>query len=244
MVTNNAANNSTAATGKVLQGAGVGVASTYSTATYPSVTAGTGKILYDNGTNFVTSVPTFPASASATSRKMMVSDGTNWVASTETWAAPGTSGNVLTSDGTNWVSSAPSSGPITVTGTITSAQIKALNGTPLQVIASPGSFFAVSIISAVAKFNWGSGTVFVAGAAQTIQLYYATTTAIMTLLTNENIVANSNQISLYSALTPFVGALSTPGGKAVNIYNPVATEITGDAGNFNSITYKIVYQVI
>src|SRR5258706_6401469 len=61
-----------------------------------------GKIFYSNGTNFVNSVPTFPASASATTRKIIVSDGTNWLASTETYAVPGTSGNVMTSNGTNW----------------------------------------------------------------------------------------------------------------------------------------------
>jgi hypothetical protein len=110
MVTNSSSNIKTAASGKVLQGQGVGVANDFSTATYPSASGGTGKILYDNGTNFIESTPTFPASASATSRKMIVSDGTNWVASTETWAVPGTSGNVLTSDGTNWTSAAASGG--------------------------------------------------------------------------------------------------------------------------------------
>ncbi len=47
-----------AASGKVLQGAGVGVAPTYSTATYP-VTAGTsGNVLTSNGTNFVSTAAT------------------------------------------------------------------------------------------------------------------------------------------------------------------------------------------
>lgn len=92
-------------TGQVLQ-ANTSANPTFSTATYPSSSGGTGKILFDNGTNFIESTPTFPASASATSRKIIVSDGTNWVASTETWATPGTSGNVLTSNGTNWTSAA------------------------------------------------------------------------------------------------------------------------------------------
>jgi len=43
--------------------------------------------------------------SSPTARKILVSDATNFVASTETWAAPGASGNYLTSDGTNWISS-------------------------------------------------------------------------------------------------------------------------------------------
>ena len=112
--------------GQVLQSAGNASNPAYSTATYPSSSGGTGKILYDNGTNFIESTPTFPASASATSRKIIVSDGTNWVASTETWATPGSSGNVLTSDGTNWTSAAPAGGAL-VWSVITANQTAAIN---------------------------------------------------------------------------------------------------------------------
>lgn len=79
MVTNNSVNEPTAASGKVLQGQGIGVASNFSTATYPSTATGTGKILRADGTNWAASTATYPDTA-------------------------GTSGNVLTSDGTNWVS--------------------------------------------------------------------------------------------------------------------------------------------
>jgi len=82
MVTNNNCDESTAASGKILQGQGIGTASNYSTATYPSTATGTGKILRADGTNWVASTATYPDTA-------------------------GTSGNVLTSDGTNWSSSAP-----------------------------------------------------------------------------------------------------------------------------------------
>lgn len=77
-------------------------------------TATANQILY-SGANTAPSwsVPTFPVTASATSRKIITSDGTNWVASTETYATPGTSGNVLTSDGTNWLSSPPAASGIT-----------------------------------------------------------------------------------------------------------------------------------
>lgn len=46
----------------------------------------------------------------ATSNKILKGNGTNFVASTETYAAPGTSGNIMTSDGTNWTSAAPAGG--------------------------------------------------------------------------------------------------------------------------------------
>jgi len=85
MVTNNSANEKTAASGKVLQGQGIGVASDFSTATYPATATGTGTILRADGTNWSATTATYPNTA-------------------------GTSGNVLTSDGTNWNSSAPASG--------------------------------------------------------------------------------------------------------------------------------------
>jgi len=85
MVTNNNCDESTAASGKVLQGQGIGTVSDYSTATYPSTATGTGKILRADGTNWAATTATYPDTA-------------------------GTSGNVLTSDGTNWTSSAPSGG--------------------------------------------------------------------------------------------------------------------------------------
>lgn len=76
MVTQNSSNEKTGASGKVMQGQGVGTASDFSTATYPSTATGTGKVLIADGTNWVASTPTYPSTA-------------------------GTSGNVLTSDGTN-----------------------------------------------------------------------------------------------------------------------------------------------
>src|SRR3989304_6138523 len=82
MVTNNAANNKTGASGTVLQGQGVGTTSDFSTATFPSTATGTGKVLIADGTNWVASTPTYPNAA-------------------------GTSGNLLTSNGTNFVSSSP-----------------------------------------------------------------------------------------------------------------------------------------
>lgn len=56
----------------------------------------------------------FTIGGAATSRKIMVGNGTNFVPSTETYAAPGTSGNLLTSDGTNWTSAAAAGGGLTV----------------------------------------------------------------------------------------------------------------------------------
>lgn len=244
MATNNATNEPTAAVGKIWQGQGVGTTSAFSTATYPSVSAGSGKILYDNGTNFVTSVPTFPTSASSTSRKIVVSDGTNWVASTETWAVPGTNGNILTSNGTNWTSAAaPGGGMLSVSGVLTNAQIKALHGTPIQIIAAPGSGKAIVITMVVMTMNYGGSNVFTAGASQTVALYYGTTTIINTAMSNAMIVASATQIKDQTG-NANTTVFSSWDNQLVNLYNPIATEISGNAANNNTMSYYVQYFIL
>lgn len=246
MATNNSVNEPTAASGKVLQGQGVGTTSAFSTATYPSASVGSGKILYDNGTNFVTSTPTFPASASATSRKIIVSDGTNWVASTETWATPGSSGNLLVSDGTNWTSAAPSTvtGIMQVaSGTLTNSQIKNLHGTPVQIVAAPGSGKVVFPVFWSGKLTYGGTNVFVAGASQQIQLYYGTAQAAGQLLSNTQIVSSTTNIqnNVSSGISNIT--YTTVANTALNLYVAAATEISGNAANDNTVPYVVYYVV-
>jgi len=85
MVTNNSKNQATGASGKVMQGQGVGTAASFSTATYPSTATGTGKILRADGTNWVASTATYPDTAGSNTN-VLTSDGTNWSSS----AAPAT----------------------------------------------------------------------------------------------------------------------------------------------------------
>ena len=58
MVTNNAINIATGASGTILRGAGVGVAPTFSTATYPATAGTSGNVLTSDGTNWASSAPT------------------------------------------------------------------------------------------------------------------------------------------------------------------------------------------
>ncbi len=226
MATNNLVNIPTGTISKVVQSQGVGVALDLTTATYPPTATGTGKILRADGTNWTPSTATYPDTA-------------------------GSNNNLLTSDGTNWSSAAAAagSGIITITGSLTNAQIKALRATPIQIIAAPGVGSVIRIINAVGKMVYGGTNVFTAGASQTIALYFGPgTTAIWVspLLTNAMIVASSTRIS---SINPTGLALSTTvnatlDNQAVYVYNTVATEITGNAANDNTINYSISYQVI
>lgn len=102
MVTVNASNEKTAASGKVLQGQGVGTANDFSTATYPATAGTSGKILISDGTNIVSSTPTYP-NTSGSAGVILRSDGTNNVYTTATYPATTTVNQVLYSSATNTV---------------------------------------------------------------------------------------------------------------------------------------------
>ena len=53
MATNSSINLGTGATGTIVQGAGVGTACVFSTATYPSTSGTNGNVLTSDGTNWV-----------------------------------------------------------------------------------------------------------------------------------------------------------------------------------------------
>lgn len=73
-----------ATAGQVFQSGGASANPSYSTATYPSTSGTSGKVLVSDGTNFVSSTATFPSTAGATGT-ILRSDGTNWVATTSTY---------------------------------------------------------------------------------------------------------------------------------------------------------------
>lgn len=207
--------------GQVLQSGGNAANPAYSTATYPSTSGTSGTILQSNGTNFVNSTPTYPTSA-------------------------GASGNALISDGTNWVSSASfSSSALTyVSITLTSAQIKALHATPIQVVAAQGSGkVIVTLDRGINKFFYGGSNVFVAGASQTVGLYYSTTNLLSTI-GNPIITGTSSLYNtlLFGAVTS--ASLATLENIPLNLYNPIATEISGNAANDNTISFGLWYYVV
>ena len=108
MVTNNAANNATAAANTVLQGAGIGTASTYSTATYPATTT-VSQVLYSSATNVVSGLATANNSAlvtNATGVPSLATSLTNDFTYTSATAGATRTLTVSNTDNTNTASSA------------------------------------------------------------------------------------------------------------------------------------------
>ena len=189
--------------------------------------------------------PTYP-SVGGTNRQLLMSNGTNNVYTTETWATPGTSGNVLTSDGTNWTSAAaPGGGLLMASGTLTSSQIKNLHGTPIQAIAAPGSGKTIVIVNSSSKLNYGGTNAFVAGASQTIRAYYnSTTSALLQIATNTQITSTQNYSNIGSTPGNISGASTNYSNQPITLYNDVATEISGNAANNNTLDWYIQYYIV
>ena len=207
-------------TGQFLQ-ANTSAAATWSTATLPSTATGTGTILRADGTNWVATTATYPNTA-------------------------GTSGNVLTSDGTNWSSTAATAIIQSFSVTLTSAQIKALHATPITLVAAPGANKVILPIQISAKFTYGGSNVFVAGAAQAIYAAYgATGNTWQPVAINSQVTAS---VTRYNVL-PAVAALlqnAVPASYeniALVAYNPVATEISGNAANDNTLELVGIYYI-
>lgn len=212
----------------------------------PSILAGpgaAGKVLQSNTAAAPSySTPTYP-SASGTSRTILVSDGTNNVYSTETWAVPGTSGNILTSNGTNWTSATPTPVWLTASGTLTNAQVKALHATPVQLIAAPGAGKIINVVQMTGKLAYGGTNVFTAAASQSIQAYYGTVISIANILNNAGVIAAASQYSVQGGQYNS-SAYASIANVAVNAYNPIVTEITGNAANDNTVPWFIVYYIV
>lgn len=76
-----------------------------STSIWPNTVGSSGKIVISNGASNVYSTPTYP-NASVTAGKIIISDGTNYISSTPTFPNTAAStGSFLYADGTNWVAS-------------------------------------------------------------------------------------------------------------------------------------------
>lgn len=159
--------------------------------------------------------------------------------------APGTSGNVLTSNGTAWTSAAASGvGILTVSGSLTNSQIKNLHATPITVISAPGAGKKVVIINCEAAMVYGGTNNFGATASQFIQLSpVSTNKTLATVLTNTSIVGTVT--SYNSNKGADINGVSTDfDNLAVALYNPIATEISGNAANNNTVNYFITYQIV
>lgn len=161
----------------------------------------------------------------------------------------GTSSQVLTDQTAPTMSkfaTAPGGGIQSISGTLTNSQIKNLHGTPIQILAAQGAGKVIVIISSCGKLNYGGNNAFTAGASQSVQVYFGAGTTATTwfLMPNSSLTATSTQFDISAQSSAVFGANSAVDNQALYAYNPIATEISGNAANDNTITYQIDYLVV
>jgi hypothetical protein len=134
---------------------------------------------------------------------------------------------------------------------LTSAQIKAIHATPIEILPAPGSGKGYFVVGCAAKFVYGGSNVFIAALGESIGLYYNNTVTSLiagnAFITNSAITSNENLFMLgfqnnFGDQSPNVaGVLDN-----VNItaYNAAATEITGNIANNNTIDITVYYSII
>lgn len=200
-----------------------------------------GQIFQSNGSATPQySTATYP-SGSVTSRKILVSDGTNIVASTETYAVPGTSGNVMTSDGTNWVSSAPPTGSLFFTQlNVTNAQLK--TAFSLQLIPAQGANTVIVPIFVGWKLKYGGSNVFTNN--PTTRLNYSTAVASNIIATNNAGNAFWQQASdTFFFAYPQINELSSSNITNVAVYYNSGLAATGNAAGDNTVTVNCLWYI-
>lgn len=179
--------------------------------------------------------------------------GTALALSTATYpVTAGTSGNVITSNGTNFISSVFPSGPSTPTQglqfvslTLTSAQVKTLHASPIQILAAQGAgTVIVPLLPIIGKLTYGGNNAFVAGGGGTIGLLYGTTPSLESIFPNATLIATSSRYNNTATSGATSNAASSMENAALNLFNPAVTEISGNAANDNTITVCFIYYVL
>ncbi len=196
-------------------------------------------VLVGAGTSAITQLAT--GSANQILQSGGASADPTW--STATYpATAGTSGNVLTSDGTNWTSSAPAL--LVATGTLTNSQIKNIRATPVLAIAAPGSGKAIIPVSVGSRLNYGGTSAFTAAASQTIALYYSSTSFAASIVVASNtLIANTSSYETFATGGLSAGVATNKDNRDLYLINSVATEISGNAANDNTISWFIIYYI-
>ncbi len=107
--------------------------------------------------------------------------------------------------------------------TLTAAQIKALHGTPVQLLAAPGAGKSIFILDSVLKLNFGTAAFAAGSTVQVLQ------NAIVIASTTAALVNNASSILIQPAF-PNVNATASLGASnaAVTITASAAEFTTGD----------------
>jgi hypothetical protein len=170
--------------------------------------------------------------ATLTSNNVVLGNGTSAVQ----FVAPSTNGNVLTSNGTTWTSAAPSSGGMTLLGTVTatsgnSLSLGSLNLTSYKSLYISAVGISSSAIDGVVYINANNGQVFgstfsTSGISQTYLTY-----GVLELDLASGVFTAGVQVNVVNSST-YNGSRTDINTATTTIYFRLNSTQTFDAGSF------------
>jgi hypothetical protein len=178
----------------------------------------------------------------------VITGGTTSTGALQNVSGVGSSGQVLTSNGAGslptWQAAGGGGGLTSVTVTLTSAQIKALNVTPIQLVAAPGAGNVVVVVAGICKFTYGGSNAFT-GSSGSINLYWGTSTSSINNIIPNSIMTGTSTLALTTGSSN-IGvagtALTNIENMALNAFNNNSA-FSGNAANNNTVTINIVYYI-
>jgi len=159
--------------------------------------------------------------------------------------AVGTATHVLTSNGAGVAPTfqAAGGGELSTSVVLTSSQVKALNTTPIELIAAPGSGNVIQVFGVSVKMTYGGTNVFTGPSFSTINLGYDGSPPIDIgfAMSKGSVIRSADAYAFNTNLSPD-NLLSTMENKKVVIYNP-STDFAGNAADDNTVTVTSYYRI-
>jgi len=127
--------------------------------------------------------------------------------------------------------------------TLTSAQVKALNATPISIIASPGDVYSVIVPITTASKLVYAGTNPFTGAGNIQCRYVGAAQMIIQPVTNSTVVLSADTIEITNWINDsYADTSAAMTNLAIELFADAA--ITGNAANNNTIIVKIIYTIV
>lgn len=129
--------------------------------------------------------------------------------------------------------------------TLTSAQIKSVRATPIELVAAQGAGAVIQLIAAQLKLNYGGTNAFTESADNLVIRYTDGSGAIVSG-TIETTGFINQTADTYTNATPSADAIVAATGaenEALVIHNTGDGEIAGNAANDNTLTVRVYYVV-